>query len=121
MSRVALRFFKSPGFQTLNGEMAGKLGVSVSRKSIRRYVLDAAHKMRESLINELKGKLAFTKTEAATRQLRSFLGINIRYFDKNQGKSVVKMLTQKKTCQSANMQLNYCNNSALRKKMFFVW
>ena len=35
MSGVALRFFESPGFQTLNGEMAQKLGVSVSRESIR--------------------------------------------------------------------------------------
>ena len=82
MSGVALRFFESPGFQTLNGEMARKLGVSVSRESIRRYVLDAANKMRESLINDLKGKLVFIKMDAATRQLRSFLGINVQYFDK---------------------------------------
>ena len=38
MSGVALRFFESPGFQSLNGEMARKLGVSVSRESFRRYV-----------------------------------------------------------------------------------
>ena len=52
MSGVALHFFESPEFQTLNGEKAQKLGVSVSRESIRRYVLDAANKMRESLIND---------------------------------------------------------------------
>ena len=57
ISGVTLRFFESLGFQTLNGEMAQKLGVSVSRESIRRYVLDAANKMRESLINDFKGKL----------------------------------------------------------------
>ena len=69
MSGVALRFFESPGFQTLNGEMAQKLGVSFSRESIRRYVLDATNKIRESLINDLKGKLVFIKIDAATRQL----------------------------------------------------
>ena len=82
MSGVALCFFESPRFQTLNGEMARKLGVSVSRKSIRGYVLDAANKMRESLINDLKGKLVFIKMDAATGQLRSFLGINVQYFAK---------------------------------------
>ena len=75
MSGVALRFFESPGFQTLNGEMARKLGVSISRESIRRYVglVDAANKMRQSLINDLKGKLLFIKMDSATRQFRSFL------------------------------------------------
>ena len=92
MSSVALRFFESPGFQTLNGEMARKLGVSISRESIRRYVVDAANKMRESLINDLKGKLLFIKMDSATRQFRSFLGINVQYYDKNKDKSVVKML-----------------------------
>ena len=43
MSGVALRFFESPGFQTLYGEMARKLGVSISRESIRRHVVDAAN------------------------------------------------------------------------------
>ena len=52
-SGVAPRFFESPEFQTLNGEMARKLGVSILRESICRYVVDAANKMRESLINDL--------------------------------------------------------------------
>ena len=92
MSGVALRFFESPALQTLNGKMARKLGVSVSRESIRRYVLDAANKMRESFIDDLKGKLVYIRMGAATRQLRSILGINVQYFDRNKGKSVVKML-----------------------------
>ena len=52
--------------KTLNGEMARKLGVSISRESIRRYVIDAASKMRESLINDLKGKVIFIKMDNAT-------------------------------------------------------
>ena len=92
MSGVALRFFESPGFQTLNGEITRKLGVSISRESIRRYVVDAANKMRESLINDLKDKLLFIKMDSATRQFRSFLGINVQYYDKNKDKSEVKML-----------------------------
>ena len=76
----------------LNGEMAQKLRVSISRESIRRYVLDAADKMRESLKNDLKGKLVFIKIDSATRQLQSFLGLNVQYYDKEKGRSVVKML-----------------------------
>ena len=73
ISGIALHFFEISGFQTLNGEMDQKLWVSVSRESIRQYVLDAANKMRESLINDLKGKLVFIKMDAAMRQLLSFL------------------------------------------------
>ena len=43
MSGVPLNFFESRGFLLLNGEMARKLSVSFSRKSIRRYVIDAAN------------------------------------------------------------------------------
>ena len=120
--------FRKPGFQTLNGEMARKLAVSISRESIRRYVVDAANKMRESLINDLKGKLLFIKMDSATRQFRSFLGINIQYYDKNKDKSVVKMLacantekrhTSRQMCNFAAMQ--QCSNLALRKKIFCVW
>ena len=122
MSGVALRFFESPGFQTLNGEMARKLGVSISRESICRYVVDAANKMRESLINDLKSKLLFMKMNSATRQFRSFLGINVQYYDKNKDKSVVKMLacanTEKRhtSRQCATYSLQQCSNLALQKK-----
>ena len=84
--------------------------------------------MPESLINDLKGKFTFIKMDAATRQLRSFLGINVQYFDKNKGKSVVKTLAradaEKKNIavnKCVTYSLQQCNNSALRKKMFFVW
>ena len=117
MFGVALHSFESLEFQTLNGEMARKLGVSVSRKSILRYVLDAANKMRDSWINDLKGKPVFIKMNAATRQLQSFFVINVQYFDKNKEKSVVKKLacadTEKKTYQSTNVQLIHCNNTAI--------
>ena len=72
--------------------MARKLEVSISRESIRRYVIDAARKLRESLINGLKGKIVFIKMDKATRQLRTFLGINVKYYDKNKVKLVVKIL-----------------------------
>ena len=41
-----MHFFENPGFHTLNGELARKLGVYVLRESIRRYVLDAANNAR---------------------------------------------------------------------------
>ena len=50
MSGVPLNFFESRGFLVLNGEMARKLSVSLSRKSIRRYVIDAANLARDALI-----------------------------------------------------------------------
>ena len=116
MSGVALRFFENPGFQSLNGEMTRKLGVFISRESIRRYVVNAANKMRESLINDLKGKLVFIKKDSATRQLRSFLGINVQYYDKNKDKSVVKMLACANTeKRHTNQQMCYLFTATIQQ------
>ena len=57
MSGVPLNFFESRGFLVLNGEMARKLSMSLSREFIRRYVIDAANLARDALITKLKGKL----------------------------------------------------------------
>ena len=53
-SGVPLNFFESSGFLVLNGEMARKLSVSLSRESIRRYVVDAANLARDTFITKLK-------------------------------------------------------------------
>ena len=37
--------------------MARRLEVLLSRESIRRFVMDAANRMRDALIRDLKGKL----------------------------------------------------------------
>jgi len=92
MSGVPISFFESPGFITLNGEMARKLKVSLSRESIRRFVMDAANRMSDALIKDLKGKLVYIKMDGATRQLRSFLGVNAQYYDETKGEAVVKTL-----------------------------
>ena len=80
MCGVLLSIFKSQGFFTLNGETAQKFGESLPRESIRKFVIDAANQMKDSLKNDLKGKLIFVKMDCTTRQLKKFLGINIQYY-----------------------------------------
>ena len=53
MSGVPLRFFESQGFLILSGEMARKLGVSLSRDSIRRYITDAASRVKKVLMKNI--------------------------------------------------------------------
>ena len=77
----------------MNGEIARKLSVSLSRESIRQYVTDAANLARDALITKLKGKPVYIKIDGATRQLRSFLGINVQYYDDSESKAIMKMLT----------------------------
>ena len=93
MSGVPLNFFENRGFLVLNGEMARKLSVSLSRDSIGRYVIDAANLARDALITKLKGKLVYIKIDGATCQLRSFLGSNVQYYGESKSKVVVKTLT----------------------------
>ena len=48
MSGVLFSIFESQGFFTLNGETTQKLGVSLSRESIRKFVINAANQMKDS-------------------------------------------------------------------------
>ena len=70
--------------------MARKLGVSLSREPIRRFVMNAVNRMRDALIKDLKGKLVYIKMDGATRQSRSFLGINVQYYNETRKKQLLK-------------------------------
>ena len=71
MSGIPLNFFESRGFLVLNGEMARKLSVSLSRESIRRYVSDAANLATDALITKLKGKLVYKNSNLNSNKIRS--------------------------------------------------
>ena len=88
MSGVPSSIFESQGFFTLNGETAQKLGVS--RESICKFVIEAANQMKDSLKNDLKGKLIFVKMDCATRQLRSFFGIDVQYYSERKKQTEIK-------------------------------
>ena len=45
---VSLSIFENEGFFTLKGKTALKLGVSLSKESIRKFVVDAAKQMKDS-------------------------------------------------------------------------
>ena len=116
MSGVPLSIFESQGFFTLNGETVQKLGVSLSRESIRKFVVDAANQMKGSLKNDLKGKLIFVKMDCATRQLRSFLGINVQYYNERKKQTEIKTLACADTERKHTSEQMCCMfNSTLRK------
>ena len=48
--------------------------------------------MKNSLNNDLKGKLIFVKMDCATRQLRSFFGINVQYYNERKKQTEIKTL-----------------------------
>ena len=52
MSGVPLSIFESQGFFTFNGETTQKLGMPLSRESIRKFVIDAANQMKEGFIKK---------------------------------------------------------------------
>ena len=90
MSGVSLSIFENKRFFALNCETAQKLGVSLSRESIRKFVIDAANQMKDSFKNDLKGKLIFVKMDCTTRQLRSLLGINVQYYNERKKQTEIK-------------------------------
>ena len=117
MSSVPLSIFESQGFFPLNGETAQKLGMPLLRKSIRKFVIVAANQMKDSSKNDLIGKLIFVKMGCATRQLRSFLDINVQYYkerkkERNRIKTLACVDTERK---HTSEQMCCMLNSTLRK------
>ena len=58
---VPLKLFSSPDFVGLHGEMAEKLGVSLS--SIRNLILYEAEEQKNKLKEELRNKFLFLKMD----------------------------------------------------------
>lgn len=79
----SLRVFSTKGFKSLVGDMAEKLHVSLDRDQIRSYVILAAKAEKERLKEELRGKFLYLKFDCATRIRTNYLGLNIRYVNKD--------------------------------------
>lgn len=81
LNSLPLKFFSTPAFVAINGEMARKLGVSLDRESIRNLVLAEAQKQKEILKNLLRGNCVYLKMDGCTRHRVNYFAINIQFVD----------------------------------------
>jgi hypothetical protein len=79
----SLRVFSLKGFKRLVGDMAEKLQVSLDRNQIRSYVILAAKAEKERLREDVRGKFVYLKFDCATRIRTNYLGLNVRYVNKD--------------------------------------
>jgi hypothetical protein len=79
----SLRVFSLKGFKRLDGDLAEKLHVCLDRNQIRSYVILAAKAEKEKLREELRGKFVYLKFDCATRIRTNYLGLNVRYVNKD--------------------------------------
>ena len=89
---VPLTFFSDQGFKLLNGKLAQNLGAVLGRDSIRQLILEKVHIEKQMLSSAVKHELVFIKFDDVTRLRSHYLGINIQYFDKENGITTVKCL-----------------------------
>ena len=89
---VSLTFFSDQGFKLLNGKLAQSLGVVLGQDSIRQLILEKVHIEKQMLSSAVKHKLVFIKFDGVNRSRSHYLGINIQYFDKENGITPVKCL-----------------------------
>ena len=85
---VPLKLFSSPGFIGLHGEMAEKLGVSLS--NIRNLILCEAEEQKNKLKEELHDKFMFLKMDGCTRHRINYFALNIQFVD---SKNEVRIFT----------------------------
>ena len=72
---MPLKLFSSSGFIGLHGEMAEKLGVSLS--SIRNLILCEAEEQKHKLKEELRDKFLFSKMDGCTRHRINYFALNV--------------------------------------------
>ena len=89
---VPLTFFPDQGFKLLNDKLAQSLGVVLGRDSIRQQSMEKVHIEKQMLSSAMKHELVFIKFDGVTRLRSHYLGINIQYFDKENGITTVKCL-----------------------------
>ena len=61
-------FFSQSGAQMAMGEMARKVGVSLAKDNVSKYVMAAAQKLKERMKEELKDRLNHLKFDCAKQQ-----------------------------------------------------
>jgi hypothetical protein len=79
----SLRVFSTKGFKRLVGDLAEMLHVSLDKDQIRYYVILAASAEKDRLKEELRGKFVYLKFDCATRIRTNYLGLNVRYVNKD--------------------------------------
>lgn len=97
MNATPFTFFSTPAFQKLNGEMADKLGVSLSAENIRQLVLEKAKIEKLSFKEKLKNSLLFLKMDACTRHRVNYFAINVQFVDHETNKLTICTLSVKDT------------------------
>ena len=96
---VPLSFFESSSFRLINGQLAEKLDVGISRDCVRKMIMSEFEKQKNKLVEDIRHKLIFVKMDAATRHRVNYFAINIRYVD-NENNSVTKTLAVRDTKNS---------------------
>lgn len=107
---IPLTFFSCPAFVSLNGEMAQRLGVSLTRDSIRNLVIEEAEKNKTKLKEILHGKFIYLKMDACTRHRVNYFAINVQFIDHDQ-KVVICTLAVKDT--KAQHTSDYLQNQVM--------
>ena len=82
---VPLTFFSHSGFESLHGEAAKKLGVSLGRDAVRHLLLQKSAEAKKVLQEEIRGKMIYVKFDGVTRLRSHLMGITIQFFSSEGG------------------------------------
>ena len=74
---LPLKLFSSPAFIGLHGEMAEKLGVSLS--ILRNLILSEVEEQKNILKDELRDKFLFLKMDGCTRHRINYFALNVSF------------------------------------------
>lgn len=77
---LAFKVFDSEAMQSSFAEQARTFKFTLGRQQVRDFIVDQARLYREKVKEELKGKVVYLLVDGASRQFRSFLGINVVFY-----------------------------------------
>lgn len=80
---LPLRFPDWEGMMILVGPLWKAAEFEMSREKLTKMVSRAADILKDLMVAEMRGKVIHAKIDSASRQGRSFFGINVQFADEN--------------------------------------
>ena len=111
---IPLTFFSSKEFLGLNGELAGKLGLSLERHEIRKIVITAAIDQKHAL-KELSDKFVFLKMDGCKRHRVSYLAINVQFINSKNMVDIKTLAVRDTQAQHSNELLRDTLETVLKE------
>jgi hypothetical protein len=92
-NNLSFRTLNDENFRFLNNLNEEATGLTINSQTTERYMMKASAELKNDLIEEMENRLLSVKLDIATRNGRSYLGVNVQFYSYVEAKIVVRTIS----------------------------